>query len=461
MRDRLPHRPGNLSENFVRLPGTCVYMKLHLARYGTVAALCVYALAAQSPDDTVLKQVIILGRHAVRTPVAPATVTNEFSALPFPTFPVSGQAVITPNGKTNEKFLGTYFRLWLTQEKLLTGNDSADAAFVYVRANNAPLIVDTAQAFNTGLLPAAPPAVNTVPVPDPLFDPIDAGVARLDGDMAVAAVNGRLGGNPQALATAYAAEFALARSVLFNYPAGTSPAPPAPAGKIDITTLPITLTAGNSTAPVNLGGLASYYTAIDPFLMEYCDGMPASDVGWGTLDAAGISQIYRVYETLLDLEFRTPYLAGVQSSNLGSHIVRTMVQGATGSAMAGALGTPSDRIVVLMAANTTLAGLAGLFRLDWLVDGYQRDVASLGGALVFELRQSQWTGEFLIRTSYVTQTMDQLRNRTPLTLDAPPANVPVFIPGCSIDNATFDCPLPTFVRLTRQEINWRAADLNH
>jgi hypothetical protein len=56
--------------------------------------------------------------------------------------------------------------------------------------------------------------------------------------------------------------------------------------------------------------------------------------------------------------------------------------------------------------------------------------------------------------------MDQLRNRTPLTLAAPPGNVPVFIPGCSIQNATFDCPLGIFVRLAQQRINLRYADIN-
>ncbi len=436
-------------------------MKRHLARYATMAALCVPFLAAQRPDNTVLKQVIIFGRHAARTPVATPSQLSSFSTLPFPAFSVSGQAVITPNGATNETILGGYFRLWLTQEGLLTGNDAADAASVYVRANNAPLIVDTAQAFVAGLLPAAPPPVNTVPAPDPLFDPIDAGVAKLDINMAIASVNGRIGGNPQLLSSAYAAEFAMARSVLFNYPVGTSPAPATPAGKIDITTIPITMTAGNSTAPVNPGGLSSFYMAIDPFMMEYADGMPTSDVGWGNLDAAGISQMFRVYDALLDLEFRTPYLAGVQSSNLASHIIRSILQAATGSAMTGTVGTPSDKIVVLTAANTNLAGLAGLFQLDWLVDGFQRDVASLGGALVFELRQSQRTGEFIVRTAYITQTMDQIRNRTKLTLAAPPANVPVFIPGCSVDNTTFDCSLRSFLRVTQHAINARNADLNN
>jgi len=436
-------------------------MRLYLARYVALAALCAPFLAAQRPDTTVLKQVIIFGRHAVRTPVAPASILNGFSALPVPTFAASGQAVITPNGQTNETSLGSYFRLWLTQEGLLTGKDASDAAFVYVRANNTPLIVDTAQAFVAGLLPAAPPAVNTVANPDPLFDPIDAGVAKLDGNMAVAAVNGRLGGNPQSLATAYAPELALARSVLFNYPAGTSPAPAAPTGKVDVTALPITITAGNSTMPVNPGGLAEFYYAIDPFMMEYADGMPASEVGWGQLNAAGISQIFRVYDALLDLEFRTPYLAQVQSSNLASHIVRTMLQAATGTSMSGTVGTPSDKIVVLTASNTNVSGLAGLLQLDWLVGGYQRDVAALGGALVFELRQSQRTGEFIVRAVYVAQTMDQLRNLTPLTIAAPPANVPVFIPGCSTDNATFDCPLGTFIRIAQHEIDSRYADLNN
>ncbi|HUO32870.1 MAG TPA: histidine-type phosphatase [Bryobacteraceae bacterium] len=436
-------------------------MKLYLARCATLAVLCVPFLVAQHPDTTTLKQVIIFGRHGVRTPTVGPLVLNGFSALTYPVFAESGQDTITQHGKTNETILGGYFRLWLTQENLLTGNDNSDAAFVYARANNAPLIVDTAQAFVAGLLPAAQLTVNTVPAPDPLFDPIDAGVAKLDNNMAMAAVNGRLGGNAQSISTAYAAEFALTRAVLFNYPVGTTPPPPTPAGKTDVTTVPITITPGNSTAPVTPGGLADFYYAIDPFMMEYADGMSLSNVGWGNLNVAQISQIFRVYNELLDFEYKTPYLAAVQSSNLGSHIVRTMLQAATGTATSGAVGSPSDKIVVLTAANTNLVGLAGLFHLDWLVAGDQPDVAALGGAIVFQLRQSQRTGEFIVRVAYITQTMDQLRNLTPLTLTAPPANVPVFIPGCSIDNATFDCPLSTFVRITQHQIDPRYADLNN
>lgn len=437
-------------------------MKIHFFKLVTFALLCGPFLAAQPVDDTQAKQVIIFGRHGVRTPVLPNTALNGFSALPFPTFPASGLAVLTPNGGTNESILGGYFRLWLTHEGLLTGKDSDDAAFVYFRAIATPLILDTAQAFWNGMLPAAAVNINSYPPPsvDPLFDAVDAGVAMIDPQMAIAAVSGRLGANPQSLAAAYAHELALTRSVLFNYAAGQTPAPPTPTGKVDVTAIPIAVAAGSTTVPVDMGGLALVIGAIDPFAMEYADGPPL-DTGWGRLTAAGVNQITRVYNLLLDLEFRTPYLAGVMSSNVASHIVRSLVQSATGNAMTGALGNPSSKVIVLTASNTNITGLAGLFHLDWSLPGYPPDTCGPGGALIFELRQSQSTGEYIVRASYVTQTMDQLRNRTTLTLEAPPAVAPVFIPGCSVDNATFDCPLARFVKLAKRTIDPLSADIQN
>jgi 4-phytase/acid phosphatase len=193
--------------------------------------------------------------------------------------------------------------------------------------------------------------------------------------------------------------------------------------------------------------------------MEYADGLPSTQIGWGQLTAGGINQTFRLYDALLDLEFRTPYLARVQSSNVASHVVRSLIQAATGNHVPGALASPSTKVIALIASNTNVTGLAGLLHLDWLLPGYQSDVAAPSGALVFELRQSQTTGEYFVRASYIAQTMDQLRNLTHLTLDAPPAIAPVFIPGCSVGNATFDCPLGRFVGIANQVIDPRSADL--
>jgi hypothetical protein len=81
----------------------------------------------------------------------------------------------------------------------------------------------------------------------------------------------------------------------------------------------------------------------------------------------------------IDLEFRTPYLARVQSSNLASHVVRSMVQAATGNAITGALGNPSTKLIALVASDVNLAAFAGLFHLDWILPGYQANYSSPGG----------------------------------------------------------------------------------
>jgi len=151
----------------------------------------------------------------------------------------------------------------------------------------------------------------------------------------------------------------------------------------------------------------------------------------------------------------------VESSNMASHIVRSMLQAATGNATTGALGSPSTREIVLIGSDTQITGLAGLLHLDWILPTYSANYCAPGGSLVFELRQSQSTGEYVVRASYMAQTLDQLRNRTALTLSAPPAIAPVFIPGCSTRNATFDCALEDFVAVAKRAIDPASADRLH
>lgn len=436
-------------------------MKIQSLRLFPLALVCASFLPAQAVDDTQLKQVIIFGRHSVRAPVAPNTYLDQYSAQQFPDFGVAA-GILTPNGETLETILGGYYRQWLTQEGLLTGNDTADANFVFFHANAIQRTVDTAQHLWMGMLPGAPVNVQYLTpstASDPLFDPVGAGVAQLNSQMAIDSVNGRLGANPQSLASAYAPKIALSRSVLLGYPQSETPPPLPPTNVIDVTdfaTNPIVVTPGTNGAPINLGGLSTFESVVDPFIMEYADGLP---VGWGQLDVGGVSQTLRILNLVLDLEFRTQYLARVQSSNVASHIVRTMVQSATGNAMTGSLGTPSAKIVALIASDVNVCGLAGLFHIDWLLPEYQPDFCGPGGALVFQLRQSQSTGEYIIRASYIGQTLDQLRNQTILTMDVPPAIAPVSIPNCSIDNATLDCPLGKFVRMANELIDPHSADL--
>jgi len=433
-------------------------MKSLLFRSVSLALVCASFAAAQPADDTKLRQVIIFSRHSVRAPVAPNDYLNGFSVRKYPLFTVA-PGILTDNGIKLETLVGGYFRQWLTKEGLLTGKDTVDAGFTYVRANILERTRTTAQSFASGLLPGASITVNWQQQgSDPLFDPVGAGVAVLDQRKAIAAVVGRLGGNPQSLAAVYAPELSSTRALLLNYPAGQTPAPPTPAGLTDVTAIPIAVTAGSPGSPVTIEGLTPVGLAVDPFIMQYADGMPAAEVGWGQLNADGVAQSLRLYSLSMDLEYRTPYISALGASNVASHIVRSLVQSATGNSMTGTLGTPSTKVILLVASDVNLAAFSSLLEINWLIPGYPLNYPSPGGALVFELRQSMSSGEYIIRTSYRAQTLDQLRNKTVLSLTTPLGIAPVFIPGCSSKTATFDCALADFVKMSKRAIDLKSAD---
>ncbi len=151
--------------------------------------------------------------------------------------------------------------------------------------------------------------------------------------------------------------------------------------------------------------------------MQYADGFPTNEVGWGRLTSDTLSQQTRLVTLCnLILSCAQPYLARVQSSSAASHILRSMLQVTGGVPLDGALGTPESQVLVIISSDAYVAGLAGLLDMHWLLPGYQPDFCAPGGALVFELRQVTATGQYLVRVFYTAQTFDQLRNLTPLTL---------------------------------------------
>ena len=202
------------------------------------------------------------------------------------------------------------------------------------------------------------------------------------------------------------------------------------------------------------GPLKAAERCTDSLLLEYTDGKPAADVGWGRVDGKVMTDLLALHELMFDLVCRTPYVARVEGSNLASHIVDTLEQGALGQPVPGALGPDGQRVVIVVGHDSNIANIGGLFGLEWMVPGTQRNPMLPGGAMVIELwRRGGTSDSFFVRISYVTQTLDQQRDATPLTAANPPAVAPIFIPGCSGPGPGFDAPLAGFVRQARKVID--------
>jgi 4-phytase / acid phosphatase len=258
---------------------------------------------------------------------------------------------------------------------------------------------------------------------------------------------GRVGGDLKNIDRAYATQLAKLNTVLFG--------PAANPGQLAAASGPTTISTGGLHYLVGLKGtLLTAEECIDGFLLEYADGMPMGDVGWGRIDERTMTELLTLHGAFFDLADRSFYPAQVEGSNLASHIVDTLEQGAQTDAVPGAIGPPGEHIVVLAGHDSNIANISGLFDMNWYVPGTQANPMLPGGALIFELwKRGEAPGSYYVRTSYVSQTLEQAREATPLSLDNPPARAPIFIPGCGGVGPSFETPLASFVRQARKVID--------
>ncbi len=427
-------------------------------------------------DGATLKQIIIFGRHSIRSSTADPSQLDQYSVDPYPAFTGVPKGYLTPNGREAARLLGSYFHDYLLHEGLLTGDTQTDLSRSYFRANSIQRSNITAAKFGEGLIPGATISVHSYPiadpetnkpaVPDPVFDPLLAGVATVDPDRAVMEARGILG-SAEAIASAYSAELSLIGGVLYPPPAKPTNGASGSPGSVDPTsqiTNPITITASQPIPDpfyppyytgnvIDVGGLNLTNSAADPFVMQYADGFPLDEVAWGRLSLPALSQHIRLFTLQMNIAMRTPYLSRVQSSNAASHVLRSMEQAVTGSNIPGAFGNAKSRVHVIISSDYYTAGLAGLLQLHWTLPGYQPDYCGPGGALVFELRQSKKTKKYLVRAFYTAQTFDQLRNLTPLTLENPPATIQLLVPGGSKSVTDLDVDFQTFKKLLRKAMD--------
>jgi 4-phytase/acid phosphatase len=279
--------------------------------------------------------------------------------------------------------LGAYYRERYAAAGLLTGDPAVDASRVTLRADNDQRTIDTAQTLGRELLPGRTVSVKALPSGqfDPLFQPLRAHIGHADPAKGRAAVLGRLGGDATVLDRAYAPQFALLRSILYGGdgaaagasgtvrpPASASgdPVPAGAAGAANPFDAPAFVGPGEYDNVVSVRGpLRAALMTTESLLLEYLDGMPEQDVGWGRVDATVLTQLLTLHDLYFDLVGRTFYPAQVQGSNLASHLLDTLRQAQTGQTQPGALGPVGPRIVVVVGHDTNLANLGGLLGLSW------------------------------------------------------------------------------------------------
>lgn len=421
------------------------------------------ALWAQTPAPATAKldYVVYLSRHGVRSPLTSNANLRSVSVEAWPEWGIP-VGYMTAHGRWLMQLMGGYYREYLLQAGLLSGQSCADAQHFYFWTDTAQRDLESARAIAFAMFPDCKVPVHSyrTGLADPIFSPATAplapGIEAVDRVFGAAALGGRIGDNPRALNAPYMAEVELLQHILL----GCDAAGPCPRdGKkpkrmlLDDVPQPAPPAAPRDHLAELTATSGQLATVTEAFYLEYVDGMDMKDVGWGRVDEATIARLMTMRAAVGDINLRTPYLARAHASNMLSHILHSMEQSTGATAVPGSLGNPGDRVLMILGHDGDIVPLSGALDISWIAEGYAPNDTPPGSALVFEIWRDTATRKRNVRTYLITETPKAMRDAVPLSLRTPPTKTAVFVPGCSTIAEGYPCDWEAFRKVAEAAID--------
>ncbi|RVU19785.1 histidine-type phosphatase [Methylobacterium oryzihabitans] len=375
------------------------------------AALAGAILTASPGAALVLDRVVLIQRHGVRAPTQSPEALARFSERGWPGWPV-GAGELTPKGARVVGLVADAIRAGYVARGLLPAQGCPGEALAVWADGRVRRTRESGREMADRLAPGCGVPVGAKPdgTRDPVFDSFSE-TCRLDPEATRAAIAETFGGGltDPATDTAVRAVWAILRP-------GETPGPSSVAVKHDGVEL---------KGPLSVAAPAS-----EIMLLEYAQGLPPAEIGWGL--ATTPAQIGPLLPARNRGEAITGRLPAV-SLRRGAAMARLMLAALAGETRAAdpAVG-PGTRLLALAGHDTNLVNMAGVFGVDWTLPG-QPDRAAPATAFALEGWRDEATGERRVGLTLWYAELDGMRALDPAKVHA----VPVPLPGC--ENGL--CPL--------------------
>jgi len=393
-----------------------------------------------------LKMVVILSRHGVRSSTWTQERLDSYSAQPWPKWSVP-PGNLTSRGYEQMKEFGSYDRAMLAKAGLFAARGCEDASKTYIWADTDQRTMESGKAFSEAFFPDCPPAVHRLAAGerDPLFHSATNGVNSGATD---SASTGQVKRAQPVTSSAQRELIEEMQNVLLGCAPKIACMPPH-APQFSLSTAPASAIRGTDDSMVeSQDPLALASSFAEDLLLEYADGMPMDQVGWGKVDEAQLRKFLDLHTANFDRTHRTATRARLESSRMLWQITRTLQQAVEQRPVPDAIGPVHAKLVLLAGHDSNIAGVAALLGIHWSLDGRQDDTPP-GTELAFELWQNE-QGAYSVRVTVAMQTLHQMREMKGLTLKTPPAHATLALQGCNVHEGP--CPWAGFRRVADRAI---------
>lgn len=368
-------------------------------------------------DTWSVARVVVLMRHGVRSPDVQPPLPTTVEPESWPEWEVP-PGWLTSHGADAIRLLAGADARRFAAEGVLPGADCPPPGGVELVADSLQRTIATGDHYLSGLTPNCPIVAehSQQGVPDPLFSSYrEAGVSAADAQLAV---DGALGPGGIAGLNRQAQP---ALDVVDRILCGT--AEPG----CGLTDLPTTIEIDplGRKLPRATGALGYGATAAQVFMLEYADGKPLSDVGWGRASPDDLRAAGMLHAIEFAVVARPRPLAAANAGRIARRIIDALAEG--------------PPLTVVVGHDTDIANVGGLLDVHWSIPGFAADDPAPGGAMVFELLRNR-AGAEVIRSFYRSQTLDQIRE---LSVGEPTWSA-LHPPGCGSESP---CPVDTFAAL--------------
>ena len=372
------------------------------------SGISAWAETAEGTDDYTLREVVVLGRHNIRSPLSGKGSILDI-ATPHEWFAWSSAASeLSLRGGVLETELGEYFRKWIVSEELMSENYFPRENEVRIYANSKQRTIATARYFTAGFLPAAdvPIEVNApYDTMDPVFNPrITAMNEEYRKDMEAEI----LGMIPD-----LSEPYALLSDVIDYHDSDGYKS-----GELkDFTDGENKILLEIGEEPGMTGPLKNACSISDALVLQYYEEKDETAAAFGknlTYEQwREISSIKDLYNAAL---FSAPSVS-VQIANPLLQVIDDE------------LGRKDRKFTFLCGHDSNISSVLSALKVnEYSTENSIETKTPIGGTVVFEKWEDK-TGKNYIRMRLVYQDKDQLRGMPLLTLDSPPSSLPLEIPG--------------------------------